>query len=142
MSAGILAAPFTTTEHLQASAAEGLQAIVPLWQDRQRPAAIAVAAAVITQTAERDLKAAGTILSTLCTQLTALLQPGFLKAPSTSGDAAGIAGKGQASLDGQVAGDSMEAGMQLLLQLGESTCTVLGQLLPSLLAKVPLFFLC
>lgn len=122
---------------------EGLQAIALLWQDRQRPAALSVAAAIIMQTAESDLRAAGAILSALSEHFTVLLQSGATVARSPANRrAAGTAKsavRDSGALDVMVAGEKLEAGMQLLLQLGESNCAALLQLLPSLLAQVTPF---
>ena len=119
--AEILSTSFTSAEMLQAAAAESLKAITPLWHDRQRPAAITVATAIITQTAESNLRASASILSAIAGQIAVLLQP---MASVQAGGAAERTRRG-ATLNGQAAGEKLEAG-----------CPPLYQLLAPLLAEV------
>lgn len=121
--AAILASPLINpTEESQTEAANALHAITPLWQNRERPFAAAVAAAVITQTAGANLRAAASVLSHVCDHLAELLRLGLDGGNGQEGGGVGRAAKRgrEVGSDRQVAAEKLEAGVQLVVLLGGS----------------------
>ena len=144
--AAILASPFTNPkEGSQTEAANALHAITPLWQNRERPFAAAVAAAVITQIAGANLRAAASVLSHVHEHLMELMRLGLEGGNNQQGGGVGRAAKQgrEGGSDRQVVAEKLEAGVQLVVLLGGS-CEgniPLQRLLSALFVQVKAFSL-